>query len=914
MPKIPLYARGMGSQVDLATGSLGPSAPTEAFAAPGQAMARAGQAIGRAGVEFASNQMEFDNTRKKLEFDFQMKRKNEKTKTLADEYATRIRDEAVNYSLSSQERDMDVAARGLISSVQTPIINEINSKTDITPFQKTTLINSLSSSMDPQVANIKKQAFAREQTSAGLAKDAVIDGFLSISRQIASIEELDAYIADGFARYDEAATLGQPMTGNKTSFAQEMIKNFYAGGIKDAGSFEDLENQLSLISKHKKMTSNTRAVLEGEVESRRKELVADIEDNVLTQIRVIIDDLGPEGITSISEQLRDSKAQSITVKLEDDTVNIPFAGADANFVTALADKFDALVKNENIKRLDGVLSTVKLKVTDNNTSLSDLQKLKSELNKKENGNYVQYPSIEKFNERQAIEAVIDREIIERKPRVLSEASLASADLYAKVASQDGVMNIEDIAASASIIKMYESAEAFSEKNLFEKTLSSTAQSSRIFKNIEFASAQEQVDAINNAIEKSGTDTGAETSRLLLKRVAARDKEIKDDFVGYWMRRNKITDSSQVDASQMIALQRTMGIAEVDIRITDNNTLEGFRNRYDAAETFAEKAETLTSFFDSFGENGNRVLRHMYETKKITLAENVIAKLGGDNIFARTIYLGNLPEQVASYKESERDGGIPSDVANQVRTLANEKLIPYSSSVMGGVLVDGEVIGAGVSPGRKTHNDSMEDLIVNSALFIISTDKNVTPEDATSAAFKAVIGNQYRFDSVNNFSVRYDSSYDAIYPDMTEMLQYSISESPDYLRSVVAPPERFVGESDTDYEDRSNEYFSDLAQRGTWRTTVDNKGVFMVDQLGNLVELLDTADTDPSGLFAGNLIVSMDKLQTVAQDFINFKGMGLEQKRKKLAELGLPQNKTFSYVDDTAIRAWKKLTFAQGALF
>ena len=160
---------------------------------------------------------------------------------------------------------------------------------------------------------------------------------------------------------------------------------------------------------------------------------------------------------------------------------------------------------------------------------------------------------------------------------------------------------------------------------------------------------------------------------------------------------------------------------------------------------------------------------------------------------------------------------------------------------------------------------------------------------------------------------FDSSYYAIYPDMTEMLQYSISESPDYLRSVVAPPERFVGESDTDYEDRSNEYFSDLAQRGTWRTTVANKGVFMVDQLGNLVELLDTADTDPSGLFAGNLIVSMDKLQTVAQDFINFKGMGLEQKRKKLAELGLPHNKTFSYVDDTAIRAWKKLTFAQGAL-
>ena len=67
MPKIPLYARGMGSQVDLATGSLGPSAPTEAFAAPGQAMARAGQAIGQTGRQFAKNMMEFDNASKDLD-------------------------------------------------------------------------------------------------------------------------------------------------------------------------------------------------------------------------------------------------------------------------------------------------------------------------------------------------------------------------------------------------------------------------------------------------------------------------------------------------------------------------------------------------------------------------------------------------------------------------------------------------------------------------------------------------------------------------------------------------------------------------------------------------------------------------------------------------------------------------------
>ena len=115
MPKIPLYARGQGSAVELATGRLGPAAPTGAFEAPGQALARAGEAVGRAGTDYAKNAMQFENARNKLEFDFQMQRKNEQTKTLTNQFVTQAYEESDTYTLNNQISDQDKAVSGLVS-------------------------------------------------------------------------------------------------------------------------------------------------------------------------------------------------------------------------------------------------------------------------------------------------------------------------------------------------------------------------------------------------------------------------------------------------------------------------------------------------------------------------------------------------------------------------------------------------------------------------------------------------------------------------------------------------------------------------------------------------------------------------------------------------------------------------------
>ena len=287
MPRIPLYAEGRGTTVDLATGRLGPQAPTAAFEAPGQALARAGEAVGRAGTEYAKNAMQFENARQKMEFDFQVQRKKETTNRLADEYATRIMNESTTYSLNTTESDMELAAQGLIGSVQNPIINEIKTRTDIDEAQRNKLIGAVQKNMAPQVANIKKSAFGREQVNGGLAKDGMIDGFFNIAGQVATIEELNAYIAEGEAKYDEARRLGQPITGNKGSFRQEMRRRFYSSGIANADSFAALDVQEKALAEDVGLNAGTRATLENSILGRRREITQNVEDAVLDELRVL---------------------------------------------------------------------------------------------------------------------------------------------------------------------------------------------------------------------------------------------------------------------------------------------------------------------------------------------------------------------------------------------------------------------------------------------------------------------------------------------------------------------------------------------------------------------------------------------------------------------------------------------------
>lgn len=266
-------------------------------------------------------------------------------------------------------------------------------------------------------------------------------------------------------------------------------------------------------------------MLENSILGRRREITQNVEDAVLDELRV----LNPtsEEITDIAAQLRTRGVQSIIVERDNETITIPFAGADSNFVSALADKFDAFVENEERELLDVVLTTAKGMVQDK--SLSELQNMKQDMTKQEDGQFTLFSSIDTFAGREALESVIDTEIRERKPRVLNVAQNLEADLFAKVRDQDGLMLPEDLATQSKIDSLYTSADAFTERSAYRMALGATVQASTIFKEIEFASPEDQTKALANA-EKDATDAkGLKAYEILTKRLAESKKRTRRRF-------------------------------------------------------------------------------------------------------------------------------------------------------------------------------------------------------------------------------------------------------------------------------------------------------------------------------------------------------------------------------------------------
>lgn len=512
--------------------------------------------------------------------------------------------------------------------------------------------------------------------------------------------------------------------------------------------------------------------------------------------------------------------------------------------------------------------------------------------------------------RSSILTALESEFNSRKQQVEAQITSNKERIIDSITRGNGSITEDAQELSDETAALYRELGQDVEAADFSNTVKATVNAGEIFSNIQFASPtanKEAVDALAKEVESQAVDAPVRasiTQKSLNEMIKQRKVEMENDPVRYLTR-----EKGELSIDEVIALQRTMGVAEVDIRVTDNATILSFRNEYDQAETYDAKAEVLENFIGGFGVNQARVMRHLTKTKAITLVDQVIAKLGSNNIYAKSVFL-ETNQRALKERHKPLPRGLGSTVLAELRVGANERMREYSSSIIGGVLTDG-VLGGGVQDGRTSHVIGMEDIVVNTAAYIQMADRTISSDDALDAAFEAVIGNQYVFSDINGTSVRFESSLENDYVGMTGLLEFSLTQSEDYLRSVVAPPQRREGESDQDFEDRSNEYFSDLAQRGTWRTTVDNQGLFMVDQLGGLVELLEPEDSDEP--FAAFVFTSMDQVQSLLAQERAFAALSVDERRAKLTEMGY-ERPTFSLDDTGTMKQWRRLTFSKGPLF
>ena len=204
---------------------------------------------------------------------------------------------------------------------------------------------------------------------------------------------------------------------------------------------------------------------------------------------------------------------------------------------------------------------------------------------------------------------------------------------------------------------------------------------------------------------------------------------------------------------------------------------------------------------------------------------------------------------------------------------------YASSIMGGI-TDG-VVGVGGDSNRTAHIIKMQDTIANTAKHLLAT-RTIDPDAAVDIAYKAVIGDHFVFENINDSQMRVPTALADRAEDMSTVLQHSVFEDQDYLKERIIFPPTPEGRDEENYR---NEYLADLKTSGSWRTTVDNKGVFLVDQLGNLVPMKPSEDlVPPEGMdgFSGFVSVPFSAVLPLADEYRDGQGV-LKSRLSKIFE-------------------------------
>ena len=916
MPKIPLYNKGLGPSVDIATGQLGTRVDAQALSSPARQLAALGETIGKAGQTFAQNQINYNSRKARIDFEFEKAEQNREARKIADELSRKYDEQASDFNLNNRTTytTTDVAANAFNTAITDSARQEISGLV-VTDRQRTLIESKVLNSLAPKLSDAKKNAYIHGTNESVRSHDASFAKMLQNIQPDDNFEELAAKVQDAQEQANILIANGGTPAVLPSNIEAAVLGTYVQTSIAATSDLDRLD-ELAKTIPALAVPNAVRKTLSRDIKVRRTAIIAENAEAIQGDINKLdLRDFSSDDLEDTAQQIRDGNdVVTLMFEVPDPDGNkvvarrIDLTGATQGQRGNVISLLDAAAEKKEREEEVALVDTVKTAA--DGLSLTQLVD-EIDLAKKGEGLAEGTEGVV----RSSILTALESEFNERKPQVEARITSNKERIIDSITRGNGSITEDVQELSDETAALYRELGQDVEAADFSNTVKATVNAGEIFSNIQFASPtanKEAVDALAKEVETQPVDAPVRasiTQKSLNEMIKQRKVEMENDPVRYLTR-----EKGELSIEEVIALQRTMGVAEVDIRVTDNATILSFRNEYDQAETYDAKAEVLEKFIGGFGVNQARVMRHLTKTKAITLVDQVIAKLGSNNIYAKAVFLGNQPEGVERAAQTVAKGGLGSTVLAELRVGANERMKEYSSSIIGGVLTDG-VLGGGVQDGRPSHVTGMEDIVVNTAAYIQMADRTISSDDALDAAFEAVIGNQYVFSDINGTSVRFESSLEGDYVGMTGLLEFSLTQSEDYLRSVVAPPRRREGESDQDFEDRSNEYFSDLAQRGTWRTTVDNQGLFMVDQLGGLVELLEPEDSDEP--FAAFVFTSMDQVQNLLAQERTFKALDMDGpngKKSKLIEMGFPAASVPVLTERSALQKWRELTFAKGPLF
>ncbi len=823
MPKIPLYARGQGSAVELATGRLGPQAPSAAFEAPGQALVRAGEAVGRAGTQFAKNAAEFENAKNKLEFDFQMKQKQEETRTLSKQYETEIFNKSQDYIRTNTQIDPFKAADKLKIEVYDPLIQNINTL-DLTDSQKTTIKTAVSNKFSYQSADIKKSAHNLGTLQGGQTTNNTLEAGLAEAGTASEASDLFGIVSRMKSEIREGTLAGQRgIAYSEKTIQKEAYLRFFSNGIANSDSVATLQSQRTLIDSVP-MAESTKKTLEGLISGREADIKAGLRDDILGSI--LTGDLDESQMESAAAQLRTRGATEIKIEGregEDDLV-IPFGGAGFDFLTSLANTLDRgiddLQNEKNRSLIEEVSPTIVAMNREELTSF--VSDAKSTSGQFEGASY---------DTRRLLKSLAQERLDTMDRELSSTIDADSKSLKNILEANKGAMtpNAEALASEigANIDLVSEDNQQI--RTNFNNLMDGVSLAGQVYSGIKFkpkAAGDNAILDLRNRLKTADADEAAVLQTAidsLSKMEADRQAQIINDPVRY-IQTNRAPGQELATTSELVTIQQGLGIAPVDIRVASDQQISTFQGQFRNPElTSREKSELGIEFITRFGvEHEGRVMRNLMSQGVLTLSDTWIIA-NPDNAAGFDIDAANRPDIVKTLK-AELGNTTVREIIDEVRVQNGE----YTGSVIGGM--SDTLISRGATGSRMLHITAMNGLIQNTAMYYMQ-DGKTTVSEAVAKAIDNVVNTQFAFGEVNGKPLRMLKGFESQAEGISDLLNKHVKREPlqEYITSIAEIPP-LAGQSD---EAARLQFMKDLSQ-GYWVTTSDHKGAYLVDQTGNMV--------------------------------------------------------------------------------
>ena len=825
MPKIPLYNKGLGPTVDLATGQLGTSVDAQALSSPARQLAALGETIGRAGQTFAQNQINYNSRKARIDFEFEKAEQNREATKTADELSLEFEGLADDYILNSSTSFTTTAAAA--SAFNESITSKAKAKIaglSLTDRQKSLIEAKVLNGLAPKLSNAKRNAYNHGTNESTRAHDARVDNRLTQITGSETVEDLAAITLDLQQSANTLVANGGSPKIAPHQIGQAVLISASSGAIASATDFDRL-NEIEEGIPNLSISSTAKTTLLTAVNTKRTALAKEINDGVVGDINSLpLEDIASSEFDSAIASVREGNdviTLMLEVPAEDgsrfEAQRIDLTDADESMrgrvLSALISARDKKQSDEEVARTDSVQNSVA------DMSIEDLNK---NLDNARRGT-----GIAAGAEGAVLDNIIsslEGELNRRKPDILLQVEQNTKNIRASINANFGEIDEETSSLISRTADLLSSVNETEKAEILVESLGSFRKAKTIFSGIEFASETEITAAVvaqTKAVRDAEVGDAAKEQAVLdalTGFITQRGTEMAADPVGYLERRK-----GPLSVSERIRLQQSMGKADIDIRIASAAEIDRFRSDFASAENYTEKAQIGQEFIARYGAaNETFVLRNLINQGVLTVVDNLIIA-NPENSFMFDVDAANDPGVVSELKTRVGKAGY-----DQTIVAVKQQLNEYSGSILGGGFND--VLSRSATDVRARHVFAMSDIVANTALYYQSV-SNLSPEDAAEKAANAVINSQFSFTTAKGFQVRMPKGMDGIKSEVGEILEGSLNETHrEYFKSIIDIPSKVGIEAAV----TDDQYVDDLISRGRWVTTTDNTGVYLVDQTGNMV--------------------------------------------------------------------------------